>query len=176
MDVELLQKTSMTSSRFWLRLLATTLPVLLGLGGCGGPTSVTSLRDRPHRVYSFEVPADYETVYLRLSRRARVRYRYTDRTTYQPGVTAKLAPEAQSATVTLWNAGGIGLRYLLTADLRALDPARTAVSLYCASRSAAKEAALWQQWAHTPFESTPVPAPPQSEALQDAGQSEDPAD
>jgi len=39
-----------------------------------------------------------------------------------------------------------------TADLHALDPSRTGVNLYCANRSATKEAALWEQWANTPLD------------------------
>ena len=46
--------------------------------------------------------------------------------------------------MTLFDAGGIGLRYVLTADLRALDPSRTEVNIYGATRSSAKEAALWR--------------------------------
>ncbi len=156
MDVELLQKTGTIStrlSRAWTRVL---LSVLLWLSGCGGPTSVTSLRQHPQRVYSFEVPADCPTIYLRVARRAQERYRHTNLVTYQPGVTTRLAPDGQSATVTFFNAGSFGLEYLLTADLRALDPARTEVTAYCANRRAAQEALLWQQWAHTPLEAAPA--------------------
>jgi hypothetical protein len=143
---------SMISSRFPIRWMGMVLLALLWLGGCGGPTSVTSLRESPHKVYSFEVPADCETVYLRIARRAQEQYRVINLATWQPGVSAKLFPDRQSATVTLVNAGGLGLRYLLTADLHALDPSRTEVNLYCANRSATKEAALWQQWANTPLD------------------------
>jgi hypothetical protein len=150
------------SSGFSIRVFAAVLPALLWLGGCGGPTSVTSLRDRPHRVYSFEAPADYETVYFRIARRAQERYRYTNLATYQPGVTAKLSPDGQSATVTLWNAGGIGMRYVLTAALDALDPARTGVNIYCATRASTQEALLWQQWANTPLEDAQEQSSPQN--------------
>jgi hypothetical protein len=155
MDVELLQKTSTTSTRTWLGWATALLSVLLWLGGCGGPTSITSLRQHPQRVYSFEVPADCPTVYLRIARRAQERYRFTSVATYQPGVTATLAPDGQTATVTFFNAGGFGLEYLLTADLRTLDPTRTEVTAYCANRSAAQEALLWQQWANTPLDAAP---------------------
>jgi hypothetical protein len=134
------------------RWIVVILPALLWLGGCGGPTSLTDLRQHPHQVYSFEVPADCGTVYLRIARRAQEQYRVITLATYQPAVSAKLASDGQSATITLVNAGGIGLRYVLTADLHALDSSRTAVNLYCANRSAAQEAALWQQWANTPLE------------------------
>ncbi|MBM4028222.1 MAG: hypothetical protein FJ280_22940 [Planctomycetes bacterium] len=148
-------------NRTWRLGSAALVAALLWLGGCGGPTSVRSLRQSPHRTYTFEVPADAETVYVRIARRAQEKYRFTNRLTYQPGVTTRLAPDAESATVTFWNAGGRGLRYLLTADLHALDPARTEVSLYAASRPAAQEALLWHEWAHTPLEGDPEPPPPQ---------------
>jgi hypothetical protein len=138
--------------RLGSRWIVVILPALLWLGGCGGPTSLTDLRQHPHQVYSFEVPADCGTVYLRIARRAQEQYRVITLATYQPAVSAKLASDGQSATITLVNAGGIGLRYVLTADLHALDSSRTAVNLYCANRSAAQEAALWEQWANTPLE------------------------
>jgi hypothetical protein len=143
------------------RAVLTLLPAVLWLGGCGAPTSLTGLRQSPYRVHTFEVPANAATAYERIAHRAQERYRYTNRATYQPGVTTRLAPDGQSATVTFWNAGGIGLRYLLSADLRALDSSRTAVHLYCANRPAAQEALLWHQWVHTPLESSPEPPPPQ---------------
>jgi hypothetical protein len=153
---------STISSEFSIRGAATVLLALPWLCGCG-PTSVTSLRESPHRVYSFVAAADYETVYLRIARRAQERYRYTNLATYQPGVSAKLFPDRQSATVTLLNAGGIGMRYVLTADLHALDPSRTEVTLYCATRSSTKEAALWQQWANTPLDAGQDQSSPQIE-------------
>ena len=134
------------------------VPVLLWLAGCGGPTSVTDLRENPYQILSFEVPADCETVYLRIVRRAQEQYRVITLATDQPAVSAKLAPDGQSATVTLVNAGGIGLRYVLVADFHALDPARTEVSLSCASVSSLKEAVLWQQWANTPLDAGKEPS------------------
>ena len=154
-------------SRFSIQLAPAVLAALLWLGGCGGPTSVTSLRENPHRMYSFEAPADCETVFLRIARRAQERYRHTNLATYQPGVSAKLFPDGQSATVTLLNAGGIGLRYVLTADLHALDPSRTEVNVYCADRSSTHEAALWEQWANTPLGDGKEQTPPQSSEDQD---------
>jgi hypothetical protein len=156
MDVELLPKPSTTSTRLPLAWATTLLSVLLWLGGCSGPTSVTSLRQHPKWTYSFEVPADCPTVYLRIARRAQERYRYTNLATFQPGVTATLAPDAKTANVTFFNAGGFGLEYLLTADLCALEPARTEVTAYCADRRAAQESLLWQQWANTPLATTPA--------------------
>ncbi len=164
MDVELLRKTSTTSTRTWLGSAILLLPALLWLVGCSGPASVTSLREHPQRTYSFEVPADCPTVYLRIARRAQERYRHTNLVTYQPGVVTQLAADSQSATVTFFNAGRFGLEYLLTADLRALDPARTEITVYCANRAAARESLLWQQWARTPLETAPAPsAPPAQE-------------
>jgi len=148
-------------ARFSLRLTPAVLAALLWLNGCGGPTSVTGLRENPHRTYSFEASADCKTVFLRIARRAQERYRYSNLATYQPSVAAKLFPEGQSATVTLLNAGGIGLRYVLTADLHALDPSRTEVSVYCADKSSTHEAALWEQWANTPLGDGKEQAPPQ---------------
>jgi len=140
------------------------LLALLWLGGCGGPPSITSLRQRAALAYSFEVPAACETVYLRIARRAQERYRYTNLATYQPGIMAQLAPDHQAASVTFFDAGGIGLRYVQTADLHALDSARTQVRVYVASRNSAPEAVLWQHWAHTPLdESLRRPRPPSKE-------------
>jgi hypothetical protein len=66
-------------------------------------------------------------------------------------VTAQLAPDRQSAAVTFFEAGGVNLRYILTADLRVLDSARTRVRIYVASRTSAPEAILWRHWANTPL-------------------------
>jgi len=160
MDVELLQKTSTTSARFSLGWAAAILSMLLWLGGCGGPTSVTSLRQHAACVYSCEVPAACDTVYERIARRAQARYRYINLATYQPGVTAQLAPGRQSAAVTFFDAGGVNLRYVLTADLHALDPARTEVKIYAASRTSAPEAILWQHWANAPLDDSPEQSSP----------------
>ncbi len=165
MDVELLRKTSTTATRTWLGSAVVLLPALLWLVGCSGPASVTSLRQHPQRTYSFEVPADCPTVYLRIARRAQERYRHTNLATYQPGVITQLAPDNQSATVTFFNAGRFGLEYLLTADLHALDPGRTEITVYCANRAATGESLLWQQWANTPLEAAPVP--PQEDGPKD---------
>jgi len=140
-----------SSSRFSLPM-AGVLLALVWLGGCGGTPSVTSLRRNAALAYSFEVPAACETVYQRIARRARERYRYTNRATYQPGVIAQFVPDHQSASVTFFDAGGIGLRYVQTADLHALDSARTQVRIYVASRTSAPEAILWQHWANTPLD------------------------
>ncbi len=146
-------------SRF-SRPVAAVLLAYLWLGGCGGPPSVTTLRQHAARAYAFEVPASCATVYQRIARRAQERYRYTNLATYQPGVTARLAADRQSAAVTFFEAGGVNLRYVLTADLRALDPDRTQVRVYLASRNSAPEAILWQHWASTPLEDPRSPAAP----------------
>jgi len=129
---------------------AVALLTLLWLCGCG-PGNVATLRERPHRVYSFEAPAGYEMVYERIVRRARERYRPISPLPHQPGVSTSLFPSTQFATVTLWDSGGIGMRYLLTADIRQIGPARTQVDIYSASSRDDKEARLWQQWAITPL-------------------------
>ena len=141
------------SSQFFVPRVGVLL-ALLWLAGCGGPPSITRLRQHPARAYSFEVPAACETVYQRIARRARERYRYTNVATYQPGVIAQLAPDGQSASVTFFDAGGIGLRYVQTADLHALDSARTEVRIYLASSAAAPEAILWQYWANMPLDAS----------------------
>ena len=148
------------SARLALGWVTAILPMLLWLDGCSGPPSVTSLRRNAARVYAFEVPAACETVYQRIARRAQERYRYTNRATYQPGVTIRLAPDRRSAAVTFFDAGGINLRYVLTADLHALDPDRTEVKIYLASRTSAPEAILWQHWAKTPLDSSADPSAP----------------
>jgi hypothetical protein len=133
--------------------LAAAALLALWLGGCAtGTRSVASLRDAPHKVYSFEVPADYRTVHERIVQRARQRYAYAGVPTRQPGVTTDLTPESQSAAITLWDSGGIGIRYLLSADIRAIDPARTSVDLYAAGKKQQQEARLWAAWADTPLE------------------------
>ncbi len=146
-----MNRTFFRHSLFWPAVL---LPVLLGLHGCGRPTSVASLRAHPHDVQTFTVPADCETVYQRLARRVRERYRVILLATYQPGVSAKLAPDAQSAAVTLFDAGGLGLRYVLTADLHATGDG-TEVRLYNASSSSVSEALLWRRWTQTPLDAGP---------------------
>lgn len=154
---------STKSSRPLLPWMAAIVPALLWLSGCGAPTSVGDLRANPFKVISFEVPADCATVYLRIARRAQERYRYTRLATFQPGVSAQLTPDGQSAAITLFNAGGLGMRYLLTVDLHALDDSRTGVEVYCASGSAVKEAQVWRQWANTPLDTGPQQTPPPTE-------------
>jgi len=130
---------------------ATALLALTWLGGCG-PQSITDLRERSHNTYSFEAPADCGSVYDRIVRRGRERYRIIPAAPRQPGISAKLQPSGQSATITLWDSGRIGIRYILTADLRQIDASRTQVDVYCATKADLKEARLWEQWANTPFE------------------------
>jgi hypothetical protein len=142
---------STISSDFSLRATAAALLTLFWLSSCT-PTSVTSPRKSPHSAYSFEVPADYQTVYSRIAIRARERYGRTNIATYQPAVSAKLSPADQSATVTVWNAGGIGMRYMLSADIRPIDPSRAQVSISCAKSRYKREASLWEQWANTPLD------------------------
>jgi len=137
--------------RGWrLQVTAAVLLVGLGLGGCGAE-SVRSLRKMPDTVYSCEVPADYEVVYERLVRRVRQRYALTNRTTYQPVISARLFPAQQAAGVSLANGGGIGLCCLLHADIRRLGAARTRVDIYCATAAYDREARHWQLWANTPL-------------------------
>ena len=120
------------------------------LGGCG-PHDVADLRENPHGVYSFEAPADCNTVYMRIVGRTRQRYVIAGPRAHQPGITAKLQPSGESATISLWDGGRIGFRYILIADLRQIEPSRTAVDIYCASRADRKEAILWGQWANTAY-------------------------
>jgi hypothetical protein len=119
------------------------------LGGCG-PKQVSTLHSGSHLVLSFEVEADYATVYERLAHRARQRYVSVGFVTHQPGVTTNLFPESQTAGVTLWDSGGVALRYRLSAEIRALDPTHTQVDLYAAGKSDRREARLWAAWAVTP--------------------------
>ncbi|MCU0917499.1 MAG: hypothetical protein MUC88_23475 [Planctomycetes bacterium] len=156
---------STRSSRFRLPAAGTILLTLPWLAGCGH-SSITSLRQTPQRVLAFEVPADCATVYTRLATRAHQRYSYTPVVTYQPAVSARLAPARDSAVVTVWNAGGLSLQCMLNADLRALDPARTEVHIACAKAAYQKEAILWRHWANTPLDpasGAPNEAPPRPE-------------
>jgi hypothetical protein len=128
---------------------------MLWLGGCGsGSKSVAGLRTESHKVYSFEVASDYRTVYDRIFLRARNRYASTAIPTSQPGVNARLNPESRSGTITLWDSGGIGIRYRLSVEIQAIDSGRTQVDLYAANRNARGEARLWAGWADTAMENT----------------------
>lgn len=142
--------TTMASSGFRTQGTAAVLLLLVWLGGCG-PQSVTNLRNKPHSLYSFEAPADCQTVYDRIVRRARERYRVIPTAPHQPGVSARLAPSRESATITLWDSGRFGIRYILTADLGQPDPSRTQVDVHYATRADLKEARLWELWANTPL-------------------------
>jgi hypothetical protein len=133
------------------RKTAALLMLFLGLGGCG-PANVASLRKMPDSVYSFEVPANCATVYERIARRARQRYALTNLATYQPGVSARLSSSRQTATVSVCDAGGIGVRFVLHADLRQLDPSRTKIDVYCATAAYHQEGRLWERWANTPLD------------------------
>lgn len=137
-------------SHAWLAAIAAGM---LWLGGCGsGSKSATGLRTESHRAYSFEVAADYRTVYERVLLRARQRYAFAGLPRSQPGVSAELVPEDQSGTITLWEGGGIGIRYQLSAEIQAIDPGQTRVDLYAANKNARGEARLWAGWADTAIE------------------------
>jgi len=125
--------------------------VALGLCGCAQQT-LAGLRNHPNSVLAFEVPADCQTTYRRIVTQARERYRFLPGVRPQPGISAALESSGQAAHLTLWDSGGLALKYVLAADLRPLEPARTQVEIYCATRPARKEAELWQQWAATPLE------------------------
>lgn len=125
---------------------------LLCLAGCGGPSSVASLRSSSHQVYSFEVAADYQVVHERILLRARQRYTLPNQPRIQLGVSAQVSPESRSSTITLWNGGGIGIRYRLSAEIQAIAPDRTRVDLYAAGKPDRAEARLWAGWADTPLE------------------------
>ena len=144
------------------RETAAALLTLLGLCGCGAE-SVRSLRQMPDNVYSFEVPADGATVYERIAQRARQRYARLRQATYQPAVSASFFPAQQTGAVSLSNSGGIGLRYILHADIRQTDPSCTKVDIYCGSARYKEEAERWQLWATTPF-GGPAPPPEQAAA------------
>lgn len=122
----------------------------LWFGGCTPPPVSRQQKLRP--VYSVAVPADYETVYERIARRARQRYTFALHPTHQPGVSADLFLESQSATVTLWDSGGLGIRYRLSAQMRATGPTHTQVELRAAGKDDTREAQLWAVWASTPLE------------------------
>jgi len=121
------------------------------LGGCG-PGSVADFRTPSHIACSLEVDADYTTVYDRIVLRARWQYAQVRTATYQPGISADIFPDDQSATVTLWDSGGIGLRYRVSARIRAIDPTHTKVDLFAAGKNDRREARLWAAWAGMPLE------------------------
>ena len=126
---------------------------VLWLGGCrSGSGNVAKLRDTSNKVYSFEVPADRATVHERIVQRARRRYAYTGVPTRQRGVSVDHSPESRFSVITLWDSGGIGIRYLLSADIRAINPTRTRVDLYAIGKRNQQEARLWAAWADTSIE------------------------
>jgi hypothetical protein len=131
--------------------VAAVLLAMVWVGGCG-PQSVANLRKNPHGVHAFQTPVTCETAYDRIVRRAPERYRVIPMAAHQPGVSSKLDPSHQSATITLWDSGRIGIRYILTADLRQIDPSQTQVDIYCATTADLKEARLWELWANAPLE------------------------
>ncbi len=138
-----------TLLRFCCVMTITSAP--LWLSGCG-PGSPASQREKLRTIYLVEVPADYQTVYEQIVRRARQRYVFPPSPRHQPGVSADLFPESRSGEVTLWDSGGIGLRYRLSARLRATGPSQTQVELRAAGKDDAREAQLWAVWASTPLE------------------------
>jgi hypothetical protein len=127
------------------------LLVALGLCGCT-PQTLAELRNHPNSVLAFEIPADCQTTYWRIVIRARERYRIPPMARHQPGISADLDPSGQAAHITLWDSGGIGIRYILAAQLRQLEPARTQVEISCATRPVRKEAEIWEAWAATSLE------------------------
>lgn len=124
---------------------------LFWLAGCG-PGSATSLRNASHKAFSFEIASDYKNVHERILLRARQRYAFIGTSKFQPGVTAELSTETQSGAITLWDGGGMAMRYRLSAEVHAIDAGRTGVDLYAAGRSDRAEARLWAGWAATPLE------------------------
>jgi len=69
----------------------------------------------------------------------------------QLGVSAQVSPESRSSTITLWDGGGFGMRYRLTAEIQTVAPDRTRVDLYAAGKVDRAEARLWAGWADTPL-------------------------
>ena len=139
------------------RLRSRALPVVVAasmvwLAGCGsGSKSVSGLRTESHKVYSFEVGADYQVVHERILLRACRRYAMTETATFQPGVSDRSSTENQSSSITLWDGGGIGIRYRIRAEIRAIDADHTQVDLYAAAKRDRAEARLWVGWADTPL-------------------------
>lgn len=132
------------------------------LGGCS-PSSATALRSESHKVCLLEVTADYATVHDRILQRARHRYVFPGVPRLQPGVTGGLSPETESSTITLWDSGGVGIRYRLAAEVHAIDSTHTRVELYAAGKSDRQEARLWAIWAETPLEDNDSTSPSHKE-------------
>ncbi|HON90615.1 MAG TPA: hypothetical protein PK373_06715 [Sedimentisphaerales bacterium] len=124
---------------------------LLCLTGCGGPGSASALRSDCYKAYSFEVGAGYQVVHERILLRARRRYAMAETATFQPGVSDRSSTENQSSSITLWDGGGIGIRYRIRAEIRAIDADHTQVDLYAAAKRDRAEARLWVGWADTPL-------------------------
>jgi hypothetical protein len=136
-----------------LRIQVTIAALLAALGLCGcSPQTLADLHNHPNSVLAFEVPADAQTTYSRIVIRARERYRILPGARRQGGISTDLEPSGQAAHIILWDSGGIGIRYVLAAEIRQLEPARTQVEIYCATRPVRKEAELWEAWAATPLE------------------------
>jgi len=139
------------SHKFRIQLTVAAVLIALGLCGCA-PQTLADLRNHPNNVLTFEVPTDAQTAYWRIVIRARERYRIPPMARHQPGISADLDPSGQAAHITLWDSGGIGIRYVLAAQLRQLEPARTLVEIACATRPVREEADLWEAWSATPLE------------------------
>jgi len=130
----------------------TTITVApLWLSGCT-PGSPAGSSQKLHTIHSFEVAADYQTIYDRIVRRARQRYTFAYGPMHQPGLSTDLYPDSQSATVTLWDSGRIGIRYRLSVHVRSVGPTQAQVELRAAGKDDAREAQLWALWAQTPLE------------------------
>jgi hypothetical protein len=141
------------ASKSYRSALLAAVTMLLWIGGCrSGTGSVANLRDASNKAYSFEVAADYQTVHERILLRARQRYAFAGVPTHQLGVSVELSPAKQSSTITLWDSGGIGIRYRLRVEILAIDADHTEVELYATTRKDRQEARLWAAWSDTPME------------------------
>lgn len=102
-----------------------SLAVLLTACAAGTPQEAREMG--PDRRYTFQVDADYQTVYRRILEAARPCYQ-TNLLTASMIVDGDLYPDARSGTVTVGMYGALGPSLYQVIDVRGLDGARSEVT------------------------------------------------
>lgn len=128
-----------------------TLPIVvvfLFLSGCRPDSAVLPARG-PGGDYSFEVPADYETVYARIVAGAQRRHQRDNVIAGGAGVEGNLDPGQKTATIRVWSSYGTG-HYQVVAHLGAVEAQRTRVRVSYALSSWKSAARQIERWAQGP--------------------------